>query len=198
MFAYEFDDLATFSVLGAVVIASAEELHMEKLELQENNPFGDVLSKDIKNQIGKWFNFLKHGSRGARSPGEECDFYFLANEEERDLLLFQILWHATLFHMAAYGNSSPIVQTVIMTPILMFCIDDDEDPVEIEPLQQSMQKNIRKLCKMHYEREENALKNSIDLQEADNDFSEMISHLIEPLINTPKREIKNKRSKAKS
>lgn len=71
-----------------MIIASAEELHLEELELQESNPFGIVLSQEIKNQIAKWFNFLKHGARGPRSPGEECDFYFLANEEERDILLF--------------------------------------------------------------------------------------------------------------
>ncbi|EPW4778957.1 hypothetical protein ACWLRU_004458 [Vibrio parahaemolyticus] len=77
-------------------------------------------------------------------------------------------------------------------------MDDDEDPKEIEPLQLAMQNNIRKVCKMHYERENRAMKNGIDLQKVDNDFSEIIRPFIEPLINSPKRPIRNKRSKAKS
>lgn len=192
MFADSSDDLALLAVVGAALTGAFEELDIKALNAADEHPLKGFFAKD-NDGFSRWFNFLKHGSRGARSPGDQFDFSFLGEQPERDLHLFGLIWQAALYHLSAYEESSELIDSVLLVGNVLWGYEDDEWAAGDKSV---FEGNIRGLAKAWYSRHERADVNGIDLalsqQTARDAFSGPVAGL---LRSVPKMPIRNRSAK---
>lgn len=193
MFSKNIDDLALLTVVGAVHTAAYEELKLDETEGDANQVLRGMFSKQDKQTVDIWFNFLKHGSRGPRSLGDEMDISALV-DEEKDLLLFGNLWKATIVHVAAYEKRTELIDIILTLGQATF-VDDEEvyDPPDDKDF---FGKNIRWVCDQWYSREDRARENNVDSKKAHQELDGMLCSPLESLLSTvPKQPVRNRQQR---
>ncbi len=171
MFSKNIDDLALLAVIGAVHTAAYEELKLD--ESDDEQPLNKLFSKEDKKTVDMWFNFLKHGSRGPRSLGDEMDISGLVGDD-KDILLFANLWKATLVHVAAYEKRTELIDLILTLGGQMALCDDEQDEFESPEDQDFICNKIRWMCDQWYSRHERAKENNVDSKAALKELDEGI------------------------
>jgi hypothetical protein len=190
MYADQVDDVAVLTVVGAVMTGALEEIEPDVLKGKSDHPIAEFFD-GAKEQFSHWFNFLKHGSRGPRSPGDELDFSFLGEGVYRDEVLFGYLWQSALYHVAAYEESTELIDSIILRGYALFAFGEDETDEE-EASQ--LRRLLRQLALTWYSREERATANGIDREDSRRQVLEIVGPIAKLLMVSPKRPVRNKKS----
>jgi hypothetical protein len=191
MFANGIDDLALLAVLGSILTAAFEELDTKTVKVGEHplNGFFDA----EKDGFARWFNFLKHGAKGARSPGPDFDFSFLGDQSDRDEILFALIWRATLYHLSAYECSSELINAILITGQALWGDDEEE---EIRENNHVLHENIRRIARDWYSRNKRAEANGVDVAQADAEVSELFAGPVAAMLGThPKLPDRNRKDR---
>lgn len=189
MFASGIDDLALLAVIGSVLTGAFEELDIQTANNSDESPLKDFFDKD-KDGFSKWFNFLKHGARGPRSPGDEFDFSFLGEQPDRDVNLFGLIWQASLYHLSAYECSTELIDTILIMGNLLWGYEDEEINQKDNTI---LRENIKKIAGSWYSRHERAKESGVDIVEAQATLRESFAGPVAQMLSTfPKRPIRNR------
>ncbi len=140
------DDLATMALLGCVMFAAYEEFELKNVELAEDEFSDPSLNYRSKAVTARWFNFLKHGTRGKRNPGGTFDFSDILTSEDRDENIFGLIFQATALHITAYEKRSSTVNMIMVTGIAIYGHSDESEGLD-ESASDQLKANLRYLAK---------------------------------------------------
>lgn len=195
IFANSIDDLALLATVGSVLTGAHEELDFAPITSDASHPLHGMIGPGDRELFALWFNFLKHGARDVKSPGE-LDFAFLGEEPERDAHLYSLIWKAALHHIAAYETTSELIDAILLTGFTLLAFDDGDEDFDPEA-HAFLTKNIRNIAAQWYSRHARAETNGIDLAAADgNAWAAVSSHITTLFASMPKKPDRSKKARS--